>query len=389
MHNNNSNSINKKTTTPSKFHLNTVALQLRYAGILEAVKMARLSFPNRYPHLTFYQRYRFLANPHHELTQHLPHQFISNDGRAQCEQLILTLINTVDSENSMVESTLKAQLNALTFTDKVQSNKDSSSSISKFKYMIGGVANKKGVVAGLTKVFLDKQTHSCLELYRSQLVELCSSKIGNFIFKYITKSRKQKFHMSVNTVQRIIRGSLGRMRFHQTKKDLVSSKILVQPLVEIEEVFIDESQVEVVVDEEVVPFVCPSFTVIDYKQQDLLIQEEITKLVTSTKVTDEEAILLVDIEQTKQELSTAIKEFDSAGAFRAKTLEVIDLLEDGHLLIKSDKLIPLTRSGKIFSMGRHVKTENRTSSVKSANKSITTEHIVFKPFIKLQGIFLL
>ena len=37
-----------------------------------------------------------------------------------------------------------------------------------------------------------------------------------------------------------------------------------------------------------------------------------------------------------------------------------------------------------FIMGKHVKPEDRRSSVKTCNKEVVSEHLVFKPFIKLQ-----
>jgi hypothetical protein len=39
---------------------------------------------------------------------------------------------------------------------------------------------------------------------------------------------------------------------------------------------------------------------------------------------------------------------------------------------------------KLFNMGKHVKPEDRRSSVKTCNKEVVSEHLVFKPFIKLQ-----
>lgn len=86
------------------FHRNTVALQLRYAGILEAVKMARLSFPNRYTHQVFYQRYRILANPNHPVTKKLPLTLSSSsspsEAQAQCDLLIQTLNKTSGEASS-------------------------------------------------------------------------------------------------------------------------------------------------------------------------------------------------------------------------------------------------------------------------------------------------
>jgi hypothetical protein len=39
---------------------------------------------------------------------------------------------------------------------------------------------------------------------------------------------------------------------------------------------------------------------------------------------------------------------------------------------------------KLFNMGKHVKPEDRRSSVKTCSKEVVSEHLVFKPFVKLQ-----
>jgi len=111
----------------SKFHRNTVALQLRYGGILEAVKMARLSFPYRYTHQAFFQRYRILANPNHPVTKKLPLMLSSSlpsiEAQAQCDLLIQAL-NKTNSENSSSSAadSLQDQVNALAVVATLQTN---------------------------------------------------------------------------------------------------------------------------------------------------------------------------------------------------------------------------------------------------------------------------
>ena len=40
---------------------NKVVLQLRYAGVLEAIKVSRAGYPIRIPHDTFFQKYKILV----------------------------------------------------------------------------------------------------------------------------------------------------------------------------------------------------------------------------------------------------------------------------------------------------------------------------------------
>ena len=50
---------------PDNFNRNRTTEQLRYGGVLEAVRVARSGFPVRLTHADFYLRYRPLANPYH------------------------------------------------------------------------------------------------------------------------------------------------------------------------------------------------------------------------------------------------------------------------------------------------------------------------------------
>ena len=45
-----------------------VAEQLRCAGVVEAVRVARASYPNRLKHRDFLQRFLFLAKPFPQVT---------------------------------------------------------------------------------------------------------------------------------------------------------------------------------------------------------------------------------------------------------------------------------------------------------------------------------
>jgi len=250
------------------FHRNTVALQLRYAGILEAVKMARLSFPNRYTHQVFYQRYRILSNPNHPVSKQLPltlsPSLTPSEAQAQCDLLIQTLNKTsgelsASPSSSAVDphlqeeqvtgalavvATLQSNLlelgsryvsiakilskiglyllaisyhrhhlvhimfRKLTYIILIATSSSSSSSLS------GGVTRKNTVVSGLSKVFLDKNAHSLLEAYRFHLLTLCTNKIGGLIMrKVILKKRSTRRQVAAVMTQRLVRGFIARRRY--------------------------------------------------------------------------------------------------------------------------------------------------------------------------------
>lgn len=74
------------------FNYVAVTEQLRYGGVLEAVRVARSGFPFRLPHDEFYTKYRVLANPESPITQELPRvlpkDLNSDEVRELCRKLI-------------------------------------------------------------------------------------------------------------------------------------------------------------------------------------------------------------------------------------------------------------------------------------------------------------
>jgi myosin-5 len=46
---------------PSEFESAMIADQLRYAGVLEAIRVSRVGYSQRYSHSAFFERYRFIA----------------------------------------------------------------------------------------------------------------------------------------------------------------------------------------------------------------------------------------------------------------------------------------------------------------------------------------
>ena len=233
--------------------------------------MARLSFPNRYTHQVFYQRYRILSNPNHPVSKTLPltlsPSLTPSEAQAQCDLLIQTLNKTSGELSASPSSSLAVDphlqeeqqvTGALAVVATLQSNllelgsryvsiakilskiglhllaisyhrhhlvhimfhmltyiilivtSSSSSSLS------GGVTRKNTVVSGLSKVFLDKNAHCLLEAYRFHLLSLCTNKIGGLIMrKVILKKRSAGRQVAAVMTQRLVRGFIARRRYRK------------------------------------------------------------------------------------------------------------------------------------------------------------------------------
>lgn len=69
--------------------------QLRYGGVLEAVRVARSGFPVRLGHVEFYQRYRGLANPFHPATKKLPAARALSEGSHEAKRFCESLLGVL------------------------------------------------------------------------------------------------------------------------------------------------------------------------------------------------------------------------------------------------------------------------------------------------------
>lgn len=366
-------SLNDAADKSAHFQAHVVAEQLRYGGILSAVKIARSSLPHRFHFLDFYQRYRSLANPLHPAAASLP-LFLSekeSDSAAKehCEKLVETLTNQTDSPIvvSILQARLEEEMQAI-FRKR---------SVRQWMGSIGGVLDQGGAAVGLTKVFMSNTAHTVLESCLYHQHALCRNKIAGLVMKCVARRRLVRTVTTIRKLQRILRGAIARARARILRKQRAenagvsgtastpaspSSRSTARPPAE------------------------RSFAaeVKEYKYQDLTIQEQIKKLVTSNKVEEEEPeFITMDFVPTKQELLTFASKFNANSVINVKTTEASAALAEGYTLLRPEKLIPLTAVNKALNFGRNVKTENRTSSVKSANKVITKDHSMFKTMHKL------
>ena len=171
--------------------------QLRYGGVLEAVRVARSGFPVRLSHEDFYTRYRPLANPFSPLTQkmprHLPPSTLSNKAEAikACTTLLELMwdssIPTPAAKDKNAHQTLRR--------------------VAKAQFWFGAAhkVNTNSIQLGKTKVFFRKQAHDLFEGRRS---------------------RNQVVH--VRSMQSGIRGWLARIWFQQAKQSVLRLQIAIR-----------------------------------------------------------------------------------------------------------------------------------------------------------------
>jgi myosin-5 len=194
--------------------------QLRYGGVLEAVRVARSGFPVRLTHSDFYARYRSLANPFHETAEKLPAFILNKQQHAMlkelCDLLLQALwdetVPAVDGLNSIAVEPVKMSRRRSKLDDlHIWRGK-------------GDIA-RESVQMGLTKVFLRKPAHDVLESRRSRRMVSAARRIQSCFRCFRVCSKYQRVLCAVRLFQRVGRGMIARSRA-QTIRRLHSASMI-------------------------------------------------------------------------------------------------------------------------------------------------------------------
>mmetsp|Transcript_16718 Transcript_16718/g.21234 ORF Transcript_16718/g.21234 Transcript_16718/m.21234 type:complete len:465 (-) Transcript_16718:153-1547(-) len=182
---------------PDCFEPAVVADQLRYGGILEAIRVSRIGYSQRYAHVDFVRRYRILAQE--ELRESGRTCKIKSSEREQCKILVeaigCALWNMEDRPPSMVD-VQPCSIPASTFTKRRNSSRNATSWI-KTKPMQSTHSikatpsstelQKLGLQMGKTKVFLRQSTFDILERKRNTYISSAATLINATVRMYLCR----------------------------------------------------------------------------------------------------------------------------------------------------------------------------------------------------------
>jgi myosin-5 len=200
---------------PDNFNRRRTTEQLRYGGVLEAVRVARSGFPVRLTHADFYTRYRCLANPFNPVTAALPRYIQNHLGEARylCEKLLETLWDdTVPSLDPADKIPLGRNRRVSRVLD-----------VSSWKGKLA--IPRESLQLGLNKVFLRKSAHDLLESRRSRRLNSFAVRIQSVVRSFRLRSKFMTIMWAVRTVQRVVRGTQARveaskLRYQKSAKRL-------------------------------------------------------------------------------------------------------------------------------------------------------------------------
>jgi myosin-5 len=187
--------------------------QLRYGGVLEAVRVARSGFPVRLSHLDFYARYRALANPYGAATQGLPafchkEHVTAESMKALCDQLITALWDDSVPSDKTTEAVVRSDGSRAFVPASKRRSRLADIALWQSKSTIA----KQSVQLGLTKVFLRKPAHDVLESRRSRRIASAARRIQcQFRCKQM-RTWYLRLQAAIRLAQRVVRGTLARIR---------------------------------------------------------------------------------------------------------------------------------------------------------------------------------
>ena len=192
---------------PDKFDRMRTTEQLRYGGVLEAVRVARSGFPVRLSHSEFFARYRAVANPF--CTVHVP---LSLDTSAvgkvqdQCKLLL----------QAIVDPTMP---NVVTDDNGIHSKRAISIATAWMGASVGTAAvTKESLQLGISKVFLRKIAHDVLEGRRTRRYMLATVTIQGRFRSYRLRKRFIAILQSTRLIQKLVRGHIARRRVTEKRR---------------------------------------------------------------------------------------------------------------------------------------------------------------------------
>lgn len=204
---------------PDLFKRKRLTEQLRYGGVLEAVRVARSGFPIRLSRKEFYARYRLLANPFNEsaigLPFHIQNTHSEEELNKYCNRFLITLYDNIIPSSEDVEANGKLSRH---FNRRVRED---------IAYWMGSVEiPASNIQLGLTKVFLRKAAHDILESRRARRMASAAKHIQVIYRGYVAAKMFKRICASARLIQRVARGSMARKTTREIRRQ--RSAILLQ-----------------------------------------------------------------------------------------------------------------------------------------------------------------
>jgi myosin-5 len=185
---------------PDDFHPMVIADQLRCAGVLEAIRVSRVGFPQRYAHEAFVQRYHMLATKPVKQKDRLTGEACKEACRVLVEQASVLIFQMQDDSLTKDDSMFRKSKRGQEMPDL-------------------------GIQLGLTKVFLRREAFDSLEILRGLRLESASIKIQSVARMFIVHSYFEECLVAAILIQRLARRVKAVRYFHQLQRNHAATRM--------------------------------------------------------------------------------------------------------------------------------------------------------------------
>jgi myosin V len=212
---------------PDKFHRRRTTEQLRYGGVLEAVRVARSGFPVRLSHTDFFSRYSILvdtvdktktqrhkaAGSVKEAPSPSPSLPPSLSEKERVERSCKSLMLTLWAHDSSAAHSSSAASDRCSVPAPCKGSQSlSPSPSSKEEPVSSRNRDREGIQWGLTKVFLRKTAHDMLEGRRSTKLRTAACKLQSWYRGHLVRRLYLATLRAISLIQRMSRGLAVRRR---------------------------------------------------------------------------------------------------------------------------------------------------------------------------------
>mmetsp|Transcript_27750 Transcript_27750/g.40963 ORF Transcript_27750/g.40963 Transcript_27750/m.40963 type:complete len:1607 (-) Transcript_27750:96-4916(-) len=184
--------------------------QLRYGGVLEAVRVARMGYPVRLVHTQFYQRYRMILPSVDDSI--LPWSLEDGNPQDLCVKFVDLVLKDGKKQLELIESSggkLDAKEEGISRSERIRRMQRQPKVID---------FPKSDVQLGNTKVFMRKSPHDALEAHRVYHQHASATILQSWIRGMIQMRKYLIMADASITVQRFYRGYKGRERWTSLRR---------------------------------------------------------------------------------------------------------------------------------------------------------------------------
>jgi len=205
---------------PDNFDPKNIVEQLRYCGVLEAVRVSRAGYPTRYPHEVFITRYYMLCPDRSSDTDNLSpyHREISANLTEDQKQL-KRLVSRVATEVWNIEHEIFKRSSPSQSPPESKDNRHALAQPKNIDEFMRLDFSSRCAVAGLqlgkTKVFLRREAFECIESIRNEKFGRNVTKISKTWRRYAAQQKLRMSRRAATMIQCMVRMAIAQMKTGQ------------------------------------------------------------------------------------------------------------------------------------------------------------------------------